>query len=343
MARKFLTHIDLNKNQLQNALAHILASAPGSPTAGQWWYDSTNNLLKWHNGTAFIDPLARANHSGTQTAATISDLATVVQAYRLDQFAIPTAALNINNQRLTNVGNATVDTDAPNYGQVKSLINGMDWKQSVVVAVSTNVTTSSPGATLDGVTMTSGDRVLLYGQTTTAQNGLWIWNGAASAMTRPADYTGVSTATGGLTVAIEQGTQADKLAILTTNGTITVDTTATAWTIMSAGTAYSAGNGLSLTTNTFAVVAGPGITVGANVAIDTAVVVRKFAAPIGDGSSTSIPVTHNLGTQDVTVSVRDASTHAFVDCDITANSTTQVTLGFTVAPALNSLRVVVHA
>jgi len=50
------------------------------------------------------DPLARANHTGSQAAATISDLAATVQAYRLDQFAVPTADLSLNTHSLTNVG-----------------------------------------------------------------------------------------------------------------------------------------------------------------------------------------------------------------------------------------------
>lgn len=67
----------------------------------------------------------------------------------------------------------------------------------------------------------------------------------------------------------------------------------------------------------------------------------KYATTVGDGSSTSIAVTHSLGTRDVVVAVYDASTFAEYDCDITRTSTSAVTLGFTAAPALNSLNVVV--
>jgi hypothetical protein len=32
----------------------IASSAPGSPSEGDLWYDSTNNILKYHNGSGFI-------------------------------------------------------------------------------------------------------------------------------------------------------------------------------------------------------------------------------------------------------------------------------------------------
>jgi hypothetical protein len=153
---------------------------------------------------------------------------------------------------------------------INMVIFGAFGMWTVVVAVSTNVTVSNPGtSTLDGISITSGDRVLLYGQSTGSQNGPWVFNGSGSAMTRPADWvTGL--ASGGATFPIEQGTNGDKLAICTTNGAITVDTTSTAFTVMSAGSTYTAGAGLTDTSGTFAVGAGVGITVNADdVALDT--------------------------------------------------------------------------
>jgi hypothetical protein len=60
-------------------------------------------------------------------------------------------------------------------------------KASVRVASTTNVSVSAPGATIDGVTMVSGEDVGLFGQTTASQNGLYTWHGSASAMTRRTD------------------------------------------------------------------------------------------------------------------------------------------------------------
>ena len=68
---------------------------------------------------------------------------------------------------------------------------------------------------------------------------------------------------------------------------------------------------------------------------------RKFTGTIGNGTLTQIPVTHNLGTREVTVQVYDTNTYDTVECDVVRTSTTVVTLGFTVAPAAGAYTVVI--
>ena len=68
---------------------------------------------------------------------------------------------------------------------------------------------------------------------------------------------------------------------------------------------------------------------------------RKYTETIGNGSLTSIPVTHGLGSQFVTAQVYEVSTNALVMCDIVQTSATVTTFSFTQAPASNSLRVVI--
>lgn len=340
-AKKILVPIDLNKNEIQRAVAHVLSSDPSSPVAGQFYYDSAANRFKYYDGSAFVSDSARSRHTGTQTASTISDFDTQVRTSRLDQMAQPTGSVNFNGQRLTNLGAASADSDAATLGQMKALVNGMDWKQSVVVASGTNVNISGPGSAIDGVTLSNGDRVLLYGQSTPSQNGPWVFNGSGSAMTRPDDWaTGV--ASGGAVLPIEQGTDAEKLAICTTNGAITVNTTSVAFTIQGAGSTYTAGAGLSASGNTFNVGAGTGITVNADdVAIDTSVVARKATGLIGNGSATSIAFTHNLGNQWCTVQVYEVATLSQVECDIELTDANNVTLKFATAPTSNQFRVIV--
>ena len=49
--------IDLQKNELRQAVVQNLptGSAPTSPVKGQLWFDSTVNVLKWYNGTVWVD------------------------------------------------------------------------------------------------------------------------------------------------------------------------------------------------------------------------------------------------------------------------------------------------
>ena len=75
-----------------------------------------------------VDPLARANHTGSQTASTISDFDTQVRTSRLDQMAAPTSAVSANSQKITNLANPTDNGDAVSLGYLtgqKGIANGI--------------------------------------------------------------------------------------------------------------------------------------------------------------------------------------------------------------------------
>lgn len=326
MAKKFLVSIDLAKNELQNAVAQVLASAPSSPVPGLFYYDSTTGSIQWRNATIWVNPLDRARHTGTQTASTISDFDTQVRTSRLDQMAVPTAAVSMNNQRITSVATPTSASDAATKGYVDSAVNGTDWKQSVRAATTANITLSGT-QTVDGVALVAGDRVLVKDQSTGSQNGIYVV--AAGAWSRSTDADENAEVTAGLSVMVTEGTvNADSQWRLTTNDSIVVGTTALVFAQIGAGSSYTQGTGISISGNV--------------IAIDTAVVTRKVSANIGDGSATSIAVTHSLGTLDVQVQIYEIATGDTVECDVKRNTTNQVTLGFASAPASNSLRVVVQ-
>ncbi len=74
------------------------------------------------------DPLARANHTGTQTASTISDFDTQVRTSRLDQMAQPTFDLNFNAKKITNLADPTNAQDAVTINYInnqKGAVNGL--------------------------------------------------------------------------------------------------------------------------------------------------------------------------------------------------------------------------
>lgn len=69
--------------------------------------------------------------------------------------------------------------------------------------------------------------------------------------------------------------------------------------------------------------------------------VARYATDVGDGSSRSIDVDHNLGSRDVLVQVFQNANGQEVECDVARVSPTRVTLSFAMAPPPASLRVVV--
>lgn len=70
-----------------------------------------------------------------------------------------------------------------NIAQLNRAIEGLVWN----AATQANINLASPGAVIDGVTMAANDRVLVRAQTASAENGLYLWTGATTPMTRASD------------------------------------------------------------------------------------------------------------------------------------------------------------
>lgn len=253
--------------------------------------------------------------------------------------------IDMQSRPIVNVANPANPQEAATKDYVDGVVRGLDWKQEVVAASTGNVTIASPGTSLDGVTLTAQDRILLKDQTTASQNGIYVWTASAAALTRALDATtGVQLS--GATTTVQRGTvNADRIYRCTADDPITVGTTNLPWVQVGAGGGgeiVTAGAGLTKSGTTLDVGAGTGIVVGADtVSIDPAVVSRKYATAIGNGSLTSIPVTHSLGTRDVTVQVYDATTYERIMVDEVRTDANTVTLSFAVAPSSGAYRVVV--
>ena len=112
------------------------------------------------------------------------------------------------------------------------------------------MTVSGPGAAIDGVTLSSGDRVLLKNQSTGSENGIYVFNGAASALTRATDADANAEVTSGLFTFVEEGTvNADSGFVLTTDGSITVGSTALTFAQFSGAGQITAGDALTKSGN----------------------------------------------------------------------------------------------
>lgn len=287
--------------------------------------------------------------------------------------------IDCNNQRARAFASPAAGTDGANKDYVDALVTGLRWKEPVRVATTANgalATAYENGDTVDGQTLQTGWRILLKDQTTQTENGIYVVN-ASGAPTRAADADSTAELNAA-TVKVMSGTVNAEKAFTQTTDDPTIGSSNIVFAEWGGGSSYTAdGQGIELSGTTFSleldgtslsksgsglrigsaaaaagltesggllsVGAGTGITVNANdVAVDTSVVPRKFSGDIGDGSTTAIAVTHNLGTKDITWSIRRNSDDVFVHTDVVATSTTVATFTFPTAPATNAYRVVIH-
>ncbi len=208
----------------------------------------TSGFFLRGNGTDILMAGITANDVPTLTAAKISDFNTQVQTSRLDQMAAPTSSVSFNSQRITAVADPTSAQDAATKAYVDATRQGLDVKDSVRVATTADITLSGT-QTIDGIAVIAGNRVLVKNQSTASQNGIYVV--AASAWSRSADANSASNISPGLFTFVEEGTvNADSGWVLTTDGTITVDTTSLTFVQFSGAGQIIAGIGLTKTGNT---------------------------------------------------------------------------------------------
>jgi hypothetical protein len=124
-------------------------------------------------------------------------------------------------------------SDVANAGSARANLHVPELTPAAAVAVA-NVSLSAPGATVDGYSLTSGDILLLTGQTTSSQNGPWVWTGASTALTRPTEFPSAATTKGRLCAVINGSINAHTEWMLAApTGGIVIDTGAQTWTQIS--------------------------------------------------------------------------------------------------------------
>lgn len=402
MAKKFLTHLNLAQNELQNTVIQRLGSDPGSPVEGQIYYNTATDRIRTYNGASWVEygtgggggDVTQASASGASGRVKVSagadksiadyggtagllkttdangTLATAtvgtdyVTGSSTNTFTNKSIDANGTGNSITNLETAdfaanVVDNDstlAANSasrlatqqavkGYVDNAVNGLNWKDSVRVATTANGTLATAFAnaqTVDGVTLATNDRILIKDQTTQTENGIYVVQASGA----PVRATDADTA-GEIkqaTVVVEEGTvNADSTWTLTNNGTITLGSTNLTFALQGTGATPDATTTVKgkveLADATEAEARSSGTLAVTPLSLANFPVKKVFT--IGDGSATSIAVTHSLGNKDVITQVREVTGDAVVECDIVNTSTTVTTLSFTTAPASNSIRVVV--
>lgn len=169
-----------------------------------------------------------------------SKLADGANFVKKDGSVAMTGNLDIGNQKVVNLGTPTSNGDATNKSYVDGLISALPsaYKyRNVHVATTADINLSNPGtATFDGHTITTGQRVLVWQQSTASQNGIYDFNGSSSALTRSSDSDAWDELTGTL-VYVDQGTTyGDKRFYCTSNTGGTLGTTSVTYVQDTAGT-----------------------------------------------------------------------------------------------------------
>ena len=246
--------------------------------------------------------------------------------------------------KVINVPTPTAAGDIVPKSYVDSAVEGLAWKDSARVATQSNINLASPGATIDGVTMASQDRVLVRNQSTQSQNGIYVWNGASTALTRSLDASTFAELEQAI-ITVEEGTDAGTTWRQTQiNGVIDTNNVIFSSFAAAAPAASETTAGIAEIATQAEVDAG---TDDARIITPLKLAtwsgrIRKYAASFGDGSATSYVITHNFNTRDVTVVVfPNSGTYDNVEVDVGRTSVNEVTLVFATAPASNAYRVVV--
>lgn len=172
-----LTNLDLSKNQLQNALGHILASAPSSPTESQKYYNSADHREYYWNGTQWVPMDGQgASMTGDNIVTAINGSSSTINA---DNISFPNEL-------------AALQALADTAGFVKKTGNG-----AYSIDTSTYGTSNLAVADLSGTAETLGGSASVGVATTAARSDHKhaITNPALDTLASPSDITTLNAST----------------------------------------------------------------------------------------------------------------------------------------------------
>jgi hypothetical protein len=167
--------------------------------------------------------------------------------------------LNLSGGTMTGAitlsGAPSSDLHAATKAYVDSVSQGLHIHASVVAATTANVTLATAlenGDVLDGVTLATGNRILVKNQTTTSENGIYVV-ASSGAPARATDFDAPAEINGGDFVFVTGGTVNDNTGYVQTETVGTVGTDAISFTQFSGAGTFAAGTGLTLTGSTFSI------------------------------------------------------------------------------------------
>jgi len=234
--------------------------------------------------------------------------------FALTSVGAPTGNLSLATYKITSLGTPTDATDAATKAYVDSVTEGLHIHESVVAATTANVNLANAlenGDTLDGITLATGNRILVKNQTTQSENGIYVVQ-ASGQPTRSADFDTASEVDSGDFVFVYSGTANASTGWVQTNKPATIGTDAIVFTQFSGAGTYLAGNGLTLTGNSFSI--NTGVTVdlstaqtltnksisgSANTLTNIPNNALSNSAITINGTSVSLGGTRTLGTDDI--------------------------------------------
>jgi len=214
---------------------------------------ATGNFVK-----VTLDTFGRVTGNTGVVAADIESLVDGIYL-RLDGTNAMSADLNAGGFKVTNLADPTAGTDAATKNYVDNAVSGLTWKDAVhVLAVSNVPLTGGATLTIDGYSVANGDRILLTGQTTNSENGIYVASGIGTSysLARTADAD-VYTELNGAAVFVQQGTTYADTGWVQT-ATLTSFSGQT-WVQFSGAGAYTGGTGIDVTGNVISAKLGAGI------------------------------------------------------------------------------------